>query len=268
MVEEEEEKKKLSFKRLYIFSFCQYPCKSLGRKIPPFRLLFVFFLLFMKSTGPCSAVNRPPRFPRPPPRIHPWFGLWTRRGTEGKPGVLGKTGRRWGTWPRDPRPAAPQCHPCWRAFGGSGEGFSLVTPRPLSSPPGPSWAWLSGSETRWWPARWRDPAVAQSGRGRPEKGTSGTKTSSPIRKSGGSWKPSATFSSSSTSASVRRRLDALDLGGVGEKKEEWNKSKGHFPPCNSSRGHTAKSRPARRHQLLFAFLKKMQFETRFHWISD
>jgi len=130
--------------------------------------------------------------------------------------------------------------PWWRASAGSVGWFSLVTQRPLSSPPGPSWAWPCGSETRWWPARWRVPAAARFGHGRPEKGTSGTKTSSPARKSGGSWRPSATFSSSSTSASVRRRLDALDLGGVGVGNmwEGWNGRKGHFPQnYSSNRGH-------------------------------
>lgn len=186
----------------------------------------------MKITDPLT-VNRPPQFPRRPPRIHPWFGLWMRRGTEGRPGVLGRSGRYWVIWPRVPRLGSPQCFPWWRASAGSVGWFSLMTPRPLSSPPGLAWVWPCGSETKWWPARWRAPAAARSGLGRPEKDISGTKTSSPVRKSDDSWRPSATFSSFSTSASVRKSLCAHDLGGCEKKKniykEESNNRKGHFP---------------------------------------
>lgn len=111
--------------------------QKFGKKNVPFWYFVV--VAAYENHRPPLTVNRPPRFPRHPPRIHPWFGLLTRRGTVGRPGVLEKSGRRWAIWPQGPHSGGPQCCPCWQASAGSVGWFSWATRHLLSSPPDPSW---------------------------------------------------------------------------------------------------------------------------------
>lgn len=151
------------------------------------------------------AFNRPPRFPRPPRRTRLWFDLWTRTGTVERP-----SGRGWEKWAPSHREGL-LCPPWTPVSAVPAEGFSWETPRPPSSPPGLSWAWPVGSGTRWWPARWSDPAAVRSGLCRPVTGISGTKSAFPAHRSGGLWRLCGTSVVFWRPVFGRSRWDVRDL---------------------------------------------------------